>query len=212
MIFALLVITMLLTFPLGALALDVPTSPYSDVTEDAWYYDIVCDFTEYGVVGGYSDGTFGPNQNITRAEFVVMLNRFLNPSISREITVRDVSFSDVKEGQWFYNDIMTLAGMGLVNGYADGTFRPNNDITREEIAYILYKFFGPMVIKAEDISGIPEDAYRYFPDVLADRWSANAIYLLYHYGIVSGYPDGTFHPAANATRAEALSFLYHFGG
>jgi hypothetical protein len=202
-----LVISMLLSLSFGALAGEMPTSPYSDVMEGEWYYDIVCEFNEYGVITGYSDGTFGPNDSITRAEFAVILSRYVTTISTNDMAESDITFSDVNVGQWFYDDIMLLANYGIVNGYSDGTFQPNKNITREEIAYIMYKFMGPRFIKTDMLSEVPEDAYLFFPDVLADRWSADAIYMLYAYDCVSGYPDGTFRPEAKATRAEALCFL-----
>lgn len=211
-IFTAIIISMLLSLSFGAMAGEMPTCPYSDVTEGDWHYDIVCEFNEYGVIEGYSDGTFRPDQSITRAEFAAILSRFVTSIGSFDMVEYDISFSDVNEGQWFYDDIMLLANYGIVNGYSDGTFRPNNEITREEIAFIMYKFLGPLRLKTEELLDVPEDSYIFFPDVQPDRWSSDAITMLYYYGILSGYPDGTFHPEKNATRAEALRFLHLFRG
>jgi hypothetical protein len=164
-------------------------------------------FAAEGIVCGYEDGTFKPESNITRAEFATILMNYIDLMVTEAEQERTIMFSDVNEGEWFYEPVMMLANAGIVNGYSDGTFCPNKDITREEIAYIMYKFIGPIGILEE---GAPEDAYIFFSDVLAGRWSADAINMLTYFDVIQGYPNGTFCPANNATRAEAVAFLFNF--
>jgi hypothetical protein len=207
LLFATLVLALVLCFSGSAFAGETP-SPFTDVNGDDWYVDMVNGFAEAGYVQGYDDQTFCPDNCITRAEFAVMACNFFGYlSPAQQSPERTVTFSDVNEGDWYYTQVMTLADRGIINGYPNGTFAPNQYITREEIAYILYKFFGPI-----GLNSAPADAYIFFPDVLADRWSANAINTLAYFQFVKGYPDGTFRPANNATRAEAVCFLAHFMG
>lgn len=202
-----IIMALVLCLSFGASAVISPQ--FSDVDEGAWYAETVNYFAATGIIDGYNDGTFRPECNVTRAEFATMLFNYLNrmDSTGTDEPERIIVFSDVNEGDWYYEAVMTLGNYGLINGYSDGTFRPGNDITREEIAYIMYKFIGPRFIREE---GAPEDAYIFFPDVLADRWSADAINTLVYFGAIQGYPDGTFRPGNNATRAEAVTFLYNF--
>lgn len=188
---------------------------FTDVNNDAWYAEAVTDMAEYGIIVGYDDNTFRPDNSITRAEFAAMLARIVDYETPKTVSTSaldndNVTFTDVNEGSWYYDAVMQLANKGYIHGYTDGTFQPDKAITREEIAYLLYN-----VVMINDLSpssaSAPEDAYMYFNDVLADRWSADAINTLTAYGLFSGYPDGTFRPAANATRAEAVSVLYHTG-
>lgn len=202
---ATIVLALVLCFSFGVSA--QPSSLFSDVDENAWYGQMVNEFAENGIVVGYGDGTFCPQGSITRAEFATMVMNIIDTLKTTEVPERTISFSDVNEGDWYYDAVMTLADYGIVNGYSDGTFMPNKEITREEIAYIIYKFIGPFGILT---ANAPEDAYIFFSDVLADRWSANAINTLTYFEAIHGYPDGTFHPENDATRAEAVAFLYNF--
>lgn len=201
------IVALVLCFSFGTTAEMITGPQFSDVDEDAWYAQMVNEFSAQSIINGYEDGAFRPDCNVTRAEFAIMLFKYIDGmSISTEDTMTIV-FSDVNEDAWYYEAVMTLANYGVINGYPNGTFWPDKEITREEIAYILYKFVGPLGIREE---AAPEDAYIFYPDVLADRWSADAINFLTYYRVVHGYPNGTFGPENNATRAEAVAFLYMF--
>ncbi|MBR4015370.1 MAG: S-layer homology domain-containing protein, partial [Anaerotignum sp.] len=103
---------------------------FSDVKATSWYNEAVSSMANGGYVVGYPDGTFGGGKNITRAEFVTMLVNFMGISEGTAV------FSDVKESHWAYKQIAT-ASKGLVSGYPDGTFRPDQPITRAEAVSIL---------------------------------------------------------------------------
>ena len=201
------ILTTVLVFSFGALAVE-PAPPFTDLDQDAWYVEIVTELADQGIIHGYSDSTFRADNTITRAEFATMVyNTFIQAQTS-EVDASDpgASFTDVNENDWYYTAVMALAQEGVVHGYGDKSFRPDANITREEIAYILFRIVSPIGILNNDA---PEDAYVFFPDVLAGRWSASAINFLVLIDVVNGYPDGTFGPANPATRAEASVMLYH---
>lgn len=102
--------------------------PYSDVTKADWYAYAVSYMTENKLIMGYPDGTFRPNNPISRAEFAAIASRFdqLKPGLS-------LPFNDVKAGHWAYDVIASAAHKGWVNGYPDGSFKPENKITRAEV-------------------------------------------------------------------------------
>lgn len=200
-------LTTVLVFSFGALAVE-PAPPFTDLDQDAWYAEIVTELADQGIIHGYSDSTFRADNAITRAEFATLVYNTFSQIEPTSIDTGDpgVSFSDVNENNWYYTAVMALTQEGVVHGYGDKTFRPDANITREEIAYILFRIVSPIGILSNDA---PEDAYVFFPDVLAGRWSATAINLLSLLDVVKGYPDGTFGPANPATRAEACVMLYN---
>ena len=116
------------------LLLDPPEtteSRFSDVTPGEWYADAVNSLSQIGIFNGYGDGTFRPGQNITRAEYVKALTSCV-PAVEA-----DNPFSDVKSTHWAYRNILTAISKQWINGYEDGTFRPDQTITRAEAVTIL---------------------------------------------------------------------------
>ncbi|MCD8004095.1 MAG: S-layer homology domain-containing protein [Oscillospiraceae bacterium] len=119
--------------------MDGTVNPFSDVA-NVWYYNAVMWAYENGIVAGYTDGTFQPNEAVTRAEAVQMLYKFyvnfVNGGEDPEVDAEN-TFSDAAN-VWYYPAIMWGHDSGLVAGYTDGTCRPNNDCTRAEMARLLY--------------------------------------------------------------------------
>ena len=146
-------------------------------------------------VGGYPDGTVRPEANITRAEVATIFYRLLTND-ARALYESDTStFTDVKNGAWYTTAIATLAKAGIINGYEDGTFRPDANISRAEFAAIAARFdhSNPSVSASfTDISG-------HWAKALIERASA--------LGWVNGYKDGTFRPNVAITRAEAVTLI-----
>lgn len=150
-----------------------------------------------GVISGFPDGMFKPQMNVTRAEFAKMAVE------ARGLTLIDTEtlpFNDVPRNHWAFRFIATAKAAGLVEGYPDGSFRPNNNITRAEIAAILVRAAG----FATNTSG-PR-----FPDVPRDYWAFNEIMTARNNNIVHGFADGTFRPNNLATRAEAAQFVFNW--
>ena len=149
---------------------------------------------------GYEDDTVRPNKNITRAEAATIFFRLLTQDSRVEIWSKANSFSDVAADNWFNNAVSTLANGGILNGYADGTFRPNATITRAELAAIAVRFQ-----YHGDISSYPTGLPT-FSDI-GGHWAENYIRLASDLGYVNGYPDGTFKPNEPITRAEVATLL-----
>ena len=112
------------------------TVSYTDVKADAWYAEAVNALSSIGIIKGYEDGSFKPNQPITRAEFAAVATRFI------EAKGGNVKFKDVADDFWAKENISTAAYFGWINGYEDATFRPNNKITRAEAATIINHMLG----------------------------------------------------------------------
>ena len=107
-------------------------SGYSDVSSSDWYNNAISTLSNLGVITGYEDGTFRPNASISRAEFVTIATRFFDYAAEYEGTFSDVSYSS-----WYADFVQAAVDMGLVNGYENGTFRPNASITRAEAVAIV---------------------------------------------------------------------------
>jgi len=141
---------------------------------------------------GFPDGTFRPDNEITRAEMAQMLYGLLDQPTR---TFARSNFSDVQGGEgWYYRAVSYLANRGAILGYPDGTFRPNQPITRAEFTTLMTNF------KQADKSG----ASSVFPDLAPGHWAYSFIMTAHGEGWVVGYPDGTFRPYGNLTRAEAV--------
>lgn len=113
------------------------TKTFDDVSEDAWYAKAVNTLASLGVVSGVGDNKFEPNRSITRAEFTTMAMKFAVGGEEGENI-----FSDVDEDDWFYKAVVDSIQYGWIHGYPDGTFRPNNSITRAEVTAIVNNMLG----------------------------------------------------------------------
>ena len=141
---------------------DVPvTETFSDVEEDAWYAHAVNVLASLGMVNGVGGNQFAPERAITRAEFAAIAARFAHASES------GVTFSDVPESHWAYNEISTAAAYGWVNGVGNGRFAPDRLITRGEAAAMVNRMLGRLADKA----AIDAGQARPFPDVDDSHWA-----------------------------------------
>ena len=117
---------------------DVPTEiKYTDVKDSDWFAPAVYTLSEMGIITGYQDGTFKPNKAVTRAEFTVIAMRFAKLDNSGENI-----FTDINSGDWYYDAIVGSIKYGWINGYDDGTFRPNATVTRACVATIVDHMLG----------------------------------------------------------------------
>lgn len=171
---------------------------FSDLKPNDWFYANVNNLIALRVVDGYSDGTFKPNKNITRAEFCkVILSALKGLSTTNTAS----SFKDI-ESHWAQGYILKAQALGIVNGYADGEFRPNNNISRAEIAKIIFtarSLTSTATAGAADSSGSFKDC--------TGHWAENYIGSLRSTNIISGYQDMTFRPQNYATRAEVCKII-----
>ena len=148
----------------------------------------------YAYLMGYPDGTVRPDGSITRAEATTIFFRLLTEESRTQLWATANSYSDVSAGQWYNNAVSTMTSAGIVNGYPDGTFRPNAPITRAEMAKIIALF-----------AKLDKTADR-FPDT-AGHWAEAYIRLAAGNGWIEGYPDGTFRPNQSITRAETVTMI-----
>lgn len=149
----------------------------------------------YAYIVGYPDGMVHPEANITRAEVATIFFRLLRNEIREQNLTRINAFSDVGEGMWFNAAVSTMAKLNVVNGYPDGTFRPNETITRAEFAAIAARF------DRETTGGETP-----FSDILG-HWARTEIERAAYNGWINGYPDGTFRPDRKITRAESMALV-----
>jgi hypothetical protein len=153
------------------------------------------DVDHFAYIVGYTDGTVRPLANITRQEVAVIFYRLLDDASRAIYYAEENSFSDVDSSWWSNTAISTLANIGVITGYTDGTFRPLENISREEFAAIAARF--------AVVTETPENP---FSDT-EGRWSTNLISFAYSKGWVTGYTDGTFRPTENITRAETMAII-----
>gem|GEM_PF-2440065 len=139
-----------------------------------------------------------PQGNITRAEVATIFYRLLKDEVREEIETDVNNFPDVNEGDWFNVTVSSLANMGAVGGYEDGTFRPNEPITRAELSVMAVRFYNTFDAEYEEGT---------FLDIDGDEWYATAIAAAKELGIISGYPDGSMRPNNNITRAETCAIV-----
>ena len=139
-----------------------------------------------------------PNNQITRAEVATIFYRLLEDEVRDEYDTTTNDFSDVTADSWYNQTVSTLARMGIVKGYEDGSFRPNAPITRAEFGAIATRFFAETGATYEPGT---------FTDVTGDEWFANAIQDAVNLGLIGGYEDGTVRPNNNITRAESCAIV-----
>lgn len=149
----------------------------------------------FAYVQGYPDGTVKPAGNITRAETAAILFRLMDDASRKTYYSTKSGFRDVAFGSWYNTYVATLNNAGVITDSSNGYFRPNEAITRAELAAMLAKF--------SETTG----AANYFNDVSAKYWAANAIAICAKLGWITGYPDGTFRPDKNVTRAELMAMI-----
>ncbi len=154
------------------------------------------DITDTKFLDGYEDGAIRPNRKVTRAEFVKMLTEAMGGY--DENKDYGASFGDVRSGAWYANNVAFAKQAGLLEGYEDGSFRPDKSITRAEAAKILALALKLPKTQSKD---------RPFPDVKPGVWYADYITLLQESGVIDGYEDGTYRPERNITRAEAVKMI-----
>jgi len=158
-----------------------------------WAGETIQKWIDEGTVTGYEDGTFRPENSITRAEFMALANGLFEYTEGCS-----ASFWDMKEDAWYAQTVSKAVAAGYIAGYPDGTIRPNALISREEAASVLMKI---MKFKAA------EAAAAGFTDLADLGWSRGAVGAVYSAGIMSGYPDGSFQGRDPIKRCEALTAL-----
>lgn len=149
-----------------------------------------------GYVTGVNDSEFAPDTKITRVEFVTMINRALGLTEKAEAE----EFSDVNEKDWYYDQILIALHAGYLSGFTDGTFKPDDSLTRAQASAIFSRIIPTYEMHSE--TGI-----QGFSDYSDFSWAADAIAVSYNKGYLKGYPDNSMRPNGTLTRAEALTVV-----
>lgn len=151
--------------------------------------------THNAYVTGYEDKTIKPDNNITRAEAAALISR-ISTGFDSDKDYDVSKFADVDNGAWFAKNVGYAAENNIVSGYEDGSFRPENTITREEFAAMICRFMKYDTSTSEVFSDVP-----------SEHWAAPYIAAMKANGIISGYEDGSFGLGRNITRAEAIAMI-----
>lgn len=178
-------------------AMIVPSVPAMAAPSDIaghWAESVITQWQSKGLIQGYEDGTFKPNNTITRAEFVTLMN-----NAKGFWSEGSINFSDVKNGSWFYSAVARAVAAGYVKGYSDDSFKPGNTITRAEAAV--------MIANAARLSANEAGAYRFTDVGSIPAWARGSVGAVVAAGYMTGYPDGSFDANASISRAEAVSSL-----
>ena len=171
----------------------LPSFAFSDTTEH-WANNVIEEMSNYKIINGYEDNTFRPDEIMTRAEFVTVVNRILALQDESSKYIPDINRTD-----WFYSEIRKAVKVGIIQGNADGYIFPNDKITREEAIVILTRAFklNQTTRKAKDFSDLSE----------ISEWAETEMHSAIIQGILTGYEDNTIKPKASITRAEALTLI-----
>lgn len=174
---------------------DCPSRAFSDLDSSKWYHEAVDYAIENGLMSGFTDGTFKPNGTLTRAMLAqILYNLEDQPAVSGSS-----GFTDVKDTDWYAKAVTWAARNGLVTGYTNGTFGPEDPITREQLAVILWRYAG---------SPRATGTLR-FTDAEVSEYAVEAMLWATQNGVING-SNGRLNPKGNATRAEVAQMLMNF--
>ncbi|MBE6946147.1 MAG: S-layer homology domain-containing protein, partial [Ruminococcaceae bacterium] len=177
-----------------------PAEKFSDVDTKQWYHEGVCYVIRNGLMNGKSETVFAPNANLTRAELVTVLYR-----MAGEPNVEDLEhpFTDVADDTWYTDAVIWAYNAEVVKGISETAFAPNANITREQIATILYRYAGAEAVE--------EDALADFADAdKVNNYAVEAMNWAVSVGLINGMDDATLAPQGNATRAQIATILMRY--
>ena len=177
----------------AAFVKEVETSPFSDVSTSAYYYEAVKWAQEKGITGGIGNGLFGPNQPCTRAQIVTFLWRAAGSPEPKAMS----SFADVSTDAYYAKAVAWAVENGITTGTGDGKFSPDATCTRAQSVTFLFRAIGKLV-----------DSKAEFSDVLTDSYYANAVAWAVENGVTNGIGNGLFGPDNSCTRAQIVTFLF----
>ena len=177
--------------------------PFTDVAADAWYHDAVAYVYDNGMMNGVTENTFAPNATTTRGMIVTMLHRLEGkPGVNYLLP-----FGDVPEGLWYTEAVRWAASEGIVNGVSDTSYAPDNAITREQMAAILYRY---AQYKGYDTSVGGMSLAEYTDADQISSYATTAMQWANENGLITGRTDTTLAPQSTATRAEVATILMRF--
>lgn len=171
---------------------------FADVAGDAWYAEAAAYNYIGGLMVGVDSSIFAPESNMSRAMLITVLYRLAGcPAVSST-----TAFTDVSSDNWYADAVAWASSRGIINGYPDGSFRPDNNITREEAAVMLYRYAGSPAVSAK-LDGFPDTAAVSGYARAAMSWACEC-------GIIIGYDDGCLHPESFVTRAQMASIIQRY--
>ena len=175
--------------------------PFTDVETSAWYYDAASYAYKNKLFSGTSATTFEPNTTMSRAMMAQVLY-----NLSSKPATNKAQFSDVADGDWFAEAVAWASEKKIVNGYGNGLFGSNDNITREQMAIMLYNYCTAMDIEFPVVrsSGSFADSGN------ISEWAETAEYAMYKAGILNGKGNNAFDPKGTATRAEVAQMFMNF--
>ena len=191
-------VTIAVTYkPIPVQPVETPwNSPFADVSRGDWYYDAVRFVFERGLMNGYGDGRFGPNETLSRAQFTqILFNKEGGPGVSGA-----PEFSDVAGNAWYARAVLWAVSRSIVSGYGNGSFGPDDPVTREQLAVMLWRYSGSPAATNKELHFNDESEISGYA-LEALRWAVEN-------GILTGYGDGQLAPQGQATRGEVAQMLY----
>ena len=181
-----------------------PMSAFDDLDLSLWYHDGVHWALENEIMNGYGEGKFTPNDATSRAMIVTMLHRFEGePAVSDAL-----DFVDVPEGRWYTEAIRWAAANGIVNGYGDGRFGPNDPLTREQLAAILNRYAKFKGMDTDE--GELKPLNRFTDAVEVSEWAVRSMRWAVDAGIINGVAEDLVSPRTEASRAQVATMLMRF--
>ncbi len=187
--------TMTLAIMIGVTTISAQAETKLNDIYSHWANEQIQEFINNGCINGYEDGTFKPDNSITRAEFVKIVNKFFGFKNKQKINFKDVSQKD-----WFYNDVCAANEAGYINGYEDGTFKANQPITREEVAKILVRIKNNEDFKYDKLQGFIDNSN-------ISEWAKPYVEGAIEAGYIKGNTNGKLNPISNITRAESVVMI-----
>jgi len=168
---------------------------FSDVPLDSWYYQYVKSLYDAGITNGCGNGKYCPNNYVTRAEMAAFIARAMGLSMP---SCTDQPFTDIPEGSWFCSSVAAIKDAGITNGYSDGTYRPNNLVTRAEMAAFIARAKGFATSECDSLV---------FSDISIGAWYCKYVKAIKDANITNGCGNGKYCPNNYVTRAEMAAFI-----
>jgi len=167
----------------------------SDELKGHWAEESMRSWIEDGLLNGFEDGSYRPEQAVTRSQFIALMDRLFAITGGQ-----DISFTDLKKSHWAHAQITNAVHNGYVKGYSDGSFKPDQKMSRQEAALMVAAY-----LQLELKEQVSHDAFYDAKDIAT--WSSTAIAALLKENIMTGFGNGNFAPKANMTRAQAITLL-----
>lgn len=170
------------------------SAPIEKDYEGHWAQATIEKWLNEGRVSGYPDGSYKPDNKVTRAEFVKMVNGIIDYN-----KMSDITYKDIPSSEWYYDYVRVAQSIGYISGYSINEFGPNDPITREQAASILARI--------QYLKNNAAGAGKFSDKTSLSAWALEAVGAASEAGFISGYEDGSFKPQNNLTRAEAITML-----